>query len=76
MKSGQKALNGQEKYDLHYAIFKTKIKPLLEDGIIEIINDQLNITEAGRPFVRNVCMTLDSYLDGQTYNSQRFSSTV
>jgi len=65
-----------KKYDLHYAIFKTKIKPLLEDGIIEIINDQLNITEAGRPFVRNVCMTLDSYLDGQTDNSQRFSSTV
>jgi oxygen-independent coproporphyrinogen-3 oxidase len=65
-----------KKYDLHYAIFKSKIKPLLEDGIIEIINDQLIITEAGRPFVRNVCMTLDSYLDGQTDNSQRFSSTV
>lgn len=65
-----------KKYDLHYAIFKSKIKPLVEDGIVEIINDQLIITEAGRPFVRNVCMTLDSYLDGQTDNSQRFSSTV
>ncbi len=65
-----------KKYDLHYAIFKSKIKPLLEDGIVEIINDQLIITEAGRPFVRNVCMTLDSYLNGQTDNSQRFSSTV
>lgn len=65
-----------KKYDLHYAIFKSKIKPLLEDGIVEIIKDQLIITEAGRPFVRNVCMTLDSYLDGQTDNSQRFSSTV
>lgn len=65
-----------KKYDLHYAIFKSKIKPLLEDGIVEIINDQLIITEAGKPFVRNVCMTLDSYLDAQTDNSQRFSSTV
>lgn len=65
-----------KKYDLHYAIFKSKIKPLVEDGVVEIINDQLIITEAGRPFVRNVCMTLDSYLDGQTDNSQRFSSTV
>lgn len=65
-----------KKYDLHFAIFKSKIKPLLEDGIIEIVNDQLIITEAGKPFVRNVCMTLDSYLDAQTDNSQRFSSTV
>lgn len=65
-----------KKYDLHYAIFKSKIKPLIEDGIVEIINDQLIITDAGRPFVRNVCMTLDSYLNGQTDNSQRFSSTV
>jgi oxygen-independent coproporphyrinogen-3 oxidase len=65
-----------KKYDLHYAIFKSKIKPLIEDGIVEIVNDKLIITEAGKPFVRNVCMTLDSYLDAQTDNSQRFSSTV
>lgn len=65
-----------KKYDLHFAIFKSKIKPFIEDGIVEIVNDQLIITESGRPFVRNVCMTLDSYLDGHTDNSQRFSSTV
>ena len=65
-----------KKYDLHFAIFKSKIKPLLEDGIIEIVNDRIMITEEGKPFVRNVCMTLDSYLDAQTDNSQRFSSTV
>jgi len=65
-----------KKYDLHYAIFKSKIKPLLEDGIVKIIDNQLYITELGKPFVRNVCMTLDSYLDGYVDNSQRFSSTV
>jgi oxygen-independent coproporphyrinogen III oxidase len=65
-----------KKYDLHYAIFKSKIKPLVEDGIIEIVNDQLIITKSGKPFVRNVCMTLDAYLDAQIDNSQRFSSTV
>jgi oxygen-independent coproporphyrinogen III oxidase len=65
-----------KKYDLHYAIFKSKIKPLIEDGIAEVLNDQLIITEAGKPFVRNVCMTLDAYLGAQTDNSQRFSSTV
>lgn len=65
-----------KKYDLHYAIFKSKIKPLLEDGIIEMVNDQLIITKSGKPFVRNVCMTLDAYLDAQIDNSQRFSSTV
>jgi oxygen-independent coproporphyrinogen-3 oxidase len=70
------SLKDYKKYDLHYAIFKSKIKPLIEDGIVELVNDQLLITEAGKPFVRNVCMTLDVYLGGQIDNSQRFSSTV
>jgi oxygen-independent coproporphyrinogen III oxidase len=70
------SLKDYKKYDLHYAIFKSKIKPLIEDGIVEIVNDQLLITEVGKPFVRNVCMTLDVYLGGQIDNYQRFSSTV
>lgn len=70
------SLKAYKKYTMHFAIFKSKLKPLIEDGLAEIVNDQLIITEKGKPFVRNVCMTLDAYLDGQVDNTQRFSSTV
>lgn len=69
-------LSELKKFDLHYAIFKSKIRPLILDGLAEIQGDTLLVAEKGKPFVRNVCMTLDFYLDGKTDLSERFSTTV
>jgi oxygen-independent coproporphyrinogen III oxidase len=65
-----------KKFDLHYAIFKSKIRPLISDGLAEIQNNYLVVLERGKPFVRNVCMTLDFYLDGKSDLTERFSTTV
>jgi len=37
-----------------------RLIPLVEDGLVEIEPFQLRVTEAGRPFLRNICMALDA----------------
>lgn len=46
-----------------------------KDGIIQRENGKIEITEDGKPFVRNVCMTLDPYNNKQVH-SGRFSKSV
>lgn len=53
-----------------------KLKPLEEDGLIEIHSKQIIITEKGKPFVRNVCMAFDMLLQRKQPNSQLFSMTI
>lgn len=40
-----------------------KLEPLLEDGLIRISDQQVIVTEKGKPFVRNCCMAFDPYLE-------------
>jgi oxygen-independent coproporphyrinogen-3 oxidase len=35
---------------------------MIEDGLVEIENSTVRITEKGIPFVRNCCMAFDQYL--------------
>jgi len=46
------------------------------DGLIEIGVRSLNITEEGRPYVRNVCMAFDLLLQRNKPETQLFSMTV
>ncbi len=46
------------------------------DGLIKIRERSLVITEAGRPYVRNVCMAFDLLLQRNQPNTQLFSMTV
>ena len=40
-----------------------KLKPLSKDGIINLLNNTITVTEVGRPFVRLVAAVFDAYLD-------------
>ncbi|WP_223034929.1 oxygen-independent coproporphyrinogen III oxidase [Hanstruepera marina] len=53
-----------------------KLKPLEDDGLIEINAKQILINEKGKPFVRNVCMAFDLLLQRKQPNSQLFSMTI
>ncbi|WP_250434381.1 oxygen-independent coproporphyrinogen III oxidase [Hanstruepera flava] len=53
-----------------------KLKPLEDDGLIEINSKQIIINEKGKPFVRNVCMAFDLLLQRKQPNSQLFSMTI
>lgn len=47
-----------------------------QDGIVEIKEGSLFITEKGRPFVRNVCMAFDLPLQKKSPETKLFSMTV
>ena len=46
-----------------------------EDGIVELVNNEIIITELGKAFVRNVAMSFDYYLREQTTKT-KFSQTI
>ena len=55
-----------------------RLAPMVDDGLLDLDERRLRITDLGRFFVRNVCMAFDAYLgaapaDGGT---PRFSQTV
>lgn len=53
-----------------------KLVEMEKDGLIQLLSNQLLITEKGRPFVRNVCMALDEYLWEQKPTTQLFSQVI
>ncbi|MEZ4872668.1 MAG: oxygen-independent coproporphyrinogen III oxidase [Bdellovibrionales bacterium] len=50
-----------------------KLRSFLSDGLVELKLNELSITERGRPFIRNICASLDEYLNQEqivnTYSS-------
>lgn len=53
-----------------------KLKEMQDDGLIKIGSTKLQITEKGRPFVRNVCMAFDVLLQRNQPDTQLFSMTI
>jgi oxygen-independent coproporphyrinogen-3 oxidase len=53
-----------------------RLKEMETDGLIEIESDRIQVTEKGRPFVRNVCMSFDLRLTRKKPETQLFSMTV
>ena len=67
--------------------FRTPLKTKLEinsdelaelerDGLIEKSEEELRITESGRPFLRNVCMLFDERMRAQRPETRIFSSSI
>lgn len=52
------------------------LKEIENDGLIIIQEDKIKITEAGRPFVRNICMAFDLHLKRKSPETNLFSMTV
>ncbi|MEK6152259.1 oxygen-independent coproporphyrinogen III oxidase [Flavobacteriaceae bacterium 3-367] len=53
-----------------------KLKEMEQDGLLKIDSDSITISEKGRPFVRNVCMAFDLYLQHNKPETKLFSMTV
>ncbi|OIV41570.1 oxygen-independent coproporphyrinogen III oxidase [Flavobacterium johnsoniae] len=52
------------------------LKEIENDELIVIEEDKIKITEAGRPFVRNICMAFDLHLKRKSPETNLFSMTV
>jgi oxygen-independent coproporphyrinogen-3 oxidase len=53
-----------------------QLKELENDGLVTISSNGIQITEAGKPFVRNVCMAFDLLLKRKAPTTELFSMTV
>jgi oxygen-independent coproporphyrinogen-3 oxidase len=53
-----------------------KLEEPLRDGLARIIGTRCEITEAGRPFLRNICMAFDARLARKSDGARQFSRTV
>ena len=40
-----------------------RLDPLVRDGLVEIHDETIHVTDIGRFFIRNICMTFDRYLE-------------
>jgi oxygen-independent coproporphyrinogen-3 oxidase len=51
------------------------LAPMVADGLVLIEDATVKVTAAGRPFVRNVCMTFDRYLENDA-GERKYSRTL
>jgi oxygen-independent coproporphyrinogen III oxidase len=52
------------------------LDPLIKDGLVELRDQTLTLTERGRPFLRNACMFFDERLRRQEPRAQVFSQAL
>lgn len=52
------------------------LEEMIADGLVEVSENELKVTEKGKPFVRNICMAFDLRLKRKIPNKQLFSLTI
>lgn len=60
-------------------IFEMKLADFIKEGLVRFENHTLFITEAGRPFLRNICALFDDYIpenSGTTTDKKLFSKSI
>ena len=55
---------------------KARLLEMEKDGLIRISNKAIEVTDAGKPFVRNICMAFDLHLQRNVPTTRIFSMTV
>ena len=53
-----------------------RLAPLEQDGLVAIHGHDVEVTELGRSFIRNICMAFDTRLWRKTPTTQLFSQTI
>lgn len=53
-----------------------QLKEMEKDELVVIQKDEIQVTEKGKPFIRNICMAFDLRLKRKTPETQLFSMTV
>lgn len=54
----------------------TSLQEMEADGLLEISDSSIKVTDAGKPFVRNICMAFDLRLTRNKPERQLFSMTI
>ena len=63
-------------FDKHFAESLDQLKPFISDGLVELKNGMIKVTETGRLVIRNIAMNFDQYLMRKEGNKPIFSKTI
>jgi oxygen-independent coproporphyrinogen-3 oxidase len=47
-----------------------------KDGLLQMDNNSLQVTESGKPYIRNICMAFDLHLKRKAPETALFSMTI
>lgn len=64
------------RYELQWIMIRNKLTPLIKDELAAINGTTVYILDAGRPFVRNICMAFDYRISDPRSMTNVFSTTV
>lgn len=65
--------------DSFYPLIKecvARLDEMIDDGFVKIEGNTLKVTDAGKPFIRNICMAFDVRLIRNKPQTQLFSMTI
>src|SRR5690606_13788891 len=68
--------NTNEEIEVDFNEILQNLKELESDGIVKFEKNRIQVTESGKPFVRNVCMAFDKHLQQKQPETRLFSMTV
>ncbi len=51
----------------------TRLEPMVGDGLVDVDDEGITVTDTGRLLLRNICMPFDAYLEG---GKGRYSRTI
>ena len=62
----------------HQAVIDSirRLEEMEKDGLVDLTENSLIVTESGKAFIRNICMAFDSRLIKNKPNTQLFSMTI
>ncbi len=60
----------------HEEDLKSFLTSMIEDGLVEVKDQKMSLTEKGRPYLRNACMALDKRLRVSNPEDRVFSQSI
>ena len=62
----------------HFPTELDQLRAMANDGLLTVDEASIHVTETGRPFLRNICMVFDQYLNSRdtTEPTPRYSTTL
>jgi oxygen-independent coproporphyrinogen-3 oxidase len=60
----------------YFADALTDLRPLADDGLVDLATDRISVTPTGRLFLRNIGMCFDRYLKEAASDKPRYSRTA
>lgn len=69
-------LDDNSQYKETHGFILEKLKPLIQDELVEVFGNHIQVSEKGYPFIRNICMAFDLDLHQYQGNKPLFSATI